>query len=51
MFGNVRSRHKSAVIDAKLSPKRKLSFWGMHAPLARSSEFLDSPLAHSKTEA
>src|SRR4029077_5847024 len=32
MFGNVRPWHKSAVIDSKLSRKRKLSFWGPHAP-------------------
>src|SRR5207344_335028 len=32
MFGNVRPRHKRAVIDSKLSRKRKLSFREAHAP-------------------
>src|SRR5262245_20789413 len=32
MFGNVGPGHKSDVIDSKLSPKRKLSLRGEHAP-------------------
>src|SRR4030095_12734074 len=72
MFGNGRSRHKSALIDSKLSRQRKPESSGDRtcstlclrterkssrcAPspgrrVDRCPEFLDSPLAHSKTEA
>jgi hypothetical protein len=44
MFGNVRLRHKSAVIDSKPQRKRKLSFWGAHASGVLTIPFCDREL-------
>src|SRR5262249_23230548 len=44
MFGNVRFRHKRAVIDSKQSRKRKLSFWGAHASGVLAIAFCDREL-------
>jgi hypothetical protein len=44
MFGKVRPRHKRAVIDSKLSRKRKLSFWGAQAAGVLAIAFCDREL-------